>query len=245
MACPIPARKEPSLALRAILFDKDGTFVDFHATWAPAIAAAMRTMADGDEDAFARLAAANLFDPATGRLDPASPFIAEASADFARRWAEALRVPLTEEFHRRMDRLLDAGALANVAPVGQPAQVFRTLAAAGYRLGVVTNDTEGGARAQCSALGLSGHLDAIIGYDSGHGRKPGPGQILAFAAQFGLDPGEIAMVGDTRHDLVAARAAGVLAIAVLTGFATSAELASHADHILDDISHLPGLLKQL
>lgn len=227
---------------RAILFDKDGTFVDFNATWGPAIESAMRTMAAGDADAFARLCSANHYDPARRRLAPTSPFIAEASADFALRWADALGVAMTSEFHRRMDGLLDAGALAHAEPIGDPADVFATLRAMGYLVGVITNDTEAGARAQCAKLGLADLVDDVIGYDSGHGRKPGPGQILAFADRHGVPPAAMMMVGDTTHDLHAARAAAVTAIGVLSGFAGRETLAPLADHVLPDLMHLPAFL---
>lgn len=228
--------------LRAILFDKDGTFVDFNATWGPAIEQVMREMAAGDEAAYKRLAVANLFDPVSRRLHPASPFIADASADFVRLWAEALRVEPSTAFHQRIDRLLDAAALANVKPIGDPASVFGTLKRAGLVVGIVTNDTESGARAQCEKLGLAEHIDAIIGYDSGHGRKPEPGQILAFGARFGFAPAEMALVGDSRHDLKAARAAGSVPIGVLTGFAEPDDLAAHADHLIESIMELPAWL---
>jgi len=232
------------MTLRAILFDKDGTFVDFNATWGPAIESVMREMAGTDAGAFARLAEANHFDIPSRRLRPTSPFIAEASADFARRWAEALAVPMSAAFHARMDRLLDAAALASVTPIGAPDEAFAALKRAGYLVGVITNDTEAGALAQCERLGLMAHLDGVIGYDSGHGRKPGPGQILAFGARHGLDPGQMMMVGDTTHDLAAARAAGAQALGVLSGFAGREALAPLADHILPDLMQLPAYLAQ-
>lgn len=230
------------MVVRAVIFDKDGTFVDFMATWGPAIECAMRDLAGDDEATLARLADVNLYDLERRTLAPGSPFIAEASIDFARRWADALRIPFCDAFHRRMDELFDAGALAHVTALGAPAPVFARLRAGGMCLGVVTNDTERGARAQCERLGLTSYFDAIIGYDSGHGRKPAPGPVLAFAEQMGLRPTELALVGDSRHDLVAARAAGAMAIGVLTGFATRDELAPLADHVIDDIAALPGLL---
>lgn len=229
---------------RAILFDKDGTFVDFNATWGPAIDSAMRTVAGGDAAAYARLCTANQFDPASGRLAPTSPFIAEASADFARRWADALGIDLTRDFHRRMDELLDAGALTHARPIGDPARVFGALRAMGYLIGVITNDTEAGARAQCVKLGLDGLVDDVIGYDSGHGRKPAPDQILAFGARHGVAPAAMMMVGDTTHDLAAARAAAVTAIGVLSGFASRETLAPLADHVLPDLMHLPAFLAE-
>ena len=61
---------------------------------------------------------------------------------------------------------------------------------------------------------------------------------LAFLRQTGLDPRRTAMVGDSRHDLQAGRAAGMRTVAVLTGIAKAPELAPLADVVLPDIGHL-------
>ena len=46
------------------------------------------------------------------------------------------------------------------------------------------------------------------------------------------------MVGDSTHDLIAGRSAGMLTVGVLTGLAKHEELTNLADVILPDISHL-------
>ena len=112
----------------------------------------------------------------------------------------------------------------------------------GLRLGVATNDAEHPARAHLLAAGVVDMFDFIAGFDSGHGGKPSPGQLHAFAAHVGLPASSLAMVGDSIHDLEAARVAGMGRIAVLTGPATAEELAPHADLVLPDIGHLPGRL---
>ena len=58
----------------------------------------------------------------------------------------------------------------------------------------------------------------------------------------GLPPERIAMVGDSTHDLLAGRAAGMMTVGVLTGLATTTDLSPHADVVLPDIGHLPGWL---
>ena len=50
------------------------------------------------------------------------------------------------------------------------------------------------------------------------------------------------MVGDSTHDLIAGRAAGMWTVGVLTGIAATDELAPYADAVLPDIGHLPGWL---
>jgi len=86
------------------------------------------------------------------------------------------------------------------------------------------------------------HFDFIAGFDSGHGAKPGPGMLLAFARACGLAPHQVLMVGDSRHDLAAGRAAGMPTLAVLTGVAEAGDLADLADAVRPDIGHLPDLL---
>ena len=51
-------RVETARAIRAILFDKDGTLVDFQQTWGPAVHDVMQTLAAGHHAIYERLAAA-------------------------------------------------------------------------------------------------------------------------------------------------------------------------------------------
>jgi phosphoglycolate phosphatase len=88
-------------------------------------------------------------------------------------------------------------------------------------------------------------FDFVAGCDSGWGGKPAPGQLLAFAQHLGIDPAQAAMVGDSTHDLHAARAAGMAAVAVLTGVAEADELAPHADVVLADIGGIAAWLDQI
>ncbi len=53
------------------------------------------------------------------------------------------------------------------------------------------------------------------------------------------------MVGDSPFDLMAAKAAGAVAVAVLSGPALRHELEHLADHVLDGIEDLPGLVDRL
>ena len=95
-------------------------------------------------------------------------------------------------------------------PVPVPG-LFEALSAlgAGRVLGLVTNDSEAPARAHLEAHQITHHFNFISGYDSGFGSKPDPGQLLGFCAATGMRAEATAMVGDSRHDLQAGRAAGM------------------------------------
>ena len=109
---------------------------------------------------------------------------------------------------------------------------------------MATSDNTGSAEAGLLAMGVRSHFDFVCGYDAGHGHKPGPGMVLGFCAHVGLSPAAVAVVGDSVHDLHMARAAKAgMVVGVLTGPATRAELAPHADIVLPSIADLPPRLR--
>ncbi|KPQ08176.1 MAG: phosphoglycolate phosphatase [Rhodobacteraceae bacterium HLUCCA12] len=226
--------------IRAILFDKDGTLFDFQATWGAWAGQMIADLAGADRDLHDALAQTLAYDPLRRRFHAHSMVIAGTSEEVAERIAPLLPdggggvAALTA----RMARAAAHAPLAEAVPLRPLLSQLRN---AGYRLGVATNDNESVARQHLA--GQSDLFDFICGFDSGHGGKPAPGMLLAFAAECGLAPESVLMVGDSRHDLDAGRAAGMATLAVLTGVATEADLAPHADAVRPDIGHLPGYLR--
>ena len=100
--------------------------------------------------------------------------------------------------------------------------------------------------AQIERLQIGELIDFFCGYDSGHGAKPGPGMVEAFARTLELPAAAIAVVGDSLHDLDMARAAGAgLTIGVLTGASPRETLAPHADHVIASIAEIESILALL
>ncbi len=63
--------------------------------------------------------------------------------------------------------------------------------------------------------------------------------VLSLCADLAVAPDRTAVVGDSAADLQMARAAGArLAIGVLTGVGDRADLAPHADQLIDSIAEL-------
>lgn len=230
------------MPLKALLFDKDGTLIHFNQTWHPAALSVMRTQTKGDEAALAKLAGALNYDLASTSFRKGASFVAGTWADYGGPWAAALGVENDKHFERETNILLNRAGISALAPVGNPLKTLKILTELGLRLGVATNDVEFAARAQCDALGLTDMLHYVAGCDSGHGAKPHPGMVLAFASALGLPAQHIGMVGDSTHDMHAAREAGAVAIAVLTGPTTREEIEPFADHILDSIEELPAFV---
>jgi phosphoglycolate phosphatase len=170
-----------------------------------------------------------------------------SGAEIATLWAARLPGRRPHELAAEINRLSAEiiGAQSLVPAVPDLRGLLGTLRARGLALGVATNDGEAAARAHLEALGVLDAFDLVLGADSGHGAKPGRGMLDAFARATRRAPGAIAMVGDGIHDLAMRRHGAGLAVAVLTGVATHADLAPHADHVLPSIAALPALLDTL
>jgi phosphoglycolate phosphatase len=231
--------------LKGVLLDKDGTLVDFQRTWGPAIHAVVHALARGDAEKLRAQAEMLHFDLDTRRFRTTSPIIGGATAQYGMAWAAALGRTDVLALRKEIDEIAAVECLASLTAIDDPVAVIDALRARGLRIGLATNDAQASARRHLDQLGLSARMDFVAGYDSGHGAKPGPGMVEAFALQIGARPHEIALVGDTLHDLECARAAGAVAVAVLSGLATREELAPHADHVLGHIGELPGWVDSL
>jgi len=77
-------------AIRGVLFDKDGTLIDFFATWAPAYEKAAHDLAGGDAALAERLMTVGGWDRTTRRFGPDSPLAAGTNAEIGRLWGEAI-----------------------------------------------------------------------------------------------------------------------------------------------------------
>lgn len=228
--------------IAGILFDKDGTLIDYEATWGAANWRAAYFFADGRQDVADALMAAGGWDHATGRTLPGSPLVVDTIEEIAEVWTAVL--PPHKRDLAAMKSLLHVMMSTDVGaePLADLHLLFDGLRGMGMRLGVATNDTEAGVHATLGPLDVVGKLDFIVGYDSGHGAKPGPGMVLAFADHIQSSPERVIMVGDNVHDLEAGRSAGSRTVGVLTGNTPREALEPLADHILDNVDGLIPLL---
>ena len=229
--------------IKGILFDKDGTLVDFNATWLGVADFMAMDASDGDRWKADRLLAAAGFDFATRRFKPDSIFASGTNLDVVELWFPRLSNEDQMLAVARFNEITSVqGSTMAVALPG----IVETLAALhkrSYRLGVATNDSTSGAEKTLVTLGVAQLFDAAYGYDAVANPKPAPDTIQAFCDLTGLKPSEIAMVGDNRHDLEMARAGGCgLAVGVLSGTGTRESLSGIADIVLDSVADLPDFL---
>jgi phosphoglycolate phosphatase len=229
---------------RGILFDKDGTLLDFNRTWLPIYLHAAGEFADSDPTLAAELLACNGFDPTRNRFQGGSLLAAGNNHQIAAVWALQLQQPdKVDAISLRLNEIFQIqGALQAIAVAGL-ATTLSQLKDSGYRLGVATADSHQGIINTLQSFDVLDDFDFLAGYDSGHGVKPEAGMVLAFCEQTGLGCDQVVVVGDNRHDIEMGRNANAgLCVGVLTGTSERADLETIADIVLDDISHLPDHL---
>jgi pyrophosphatase PpaX len=95
--------------------------------------------------------------------------------------------------------------------------VLVRLHAEGRRLGVVTAKRRSTVELAFARVPLAHLFETIVGGDETERHKPDPEPLLLAAERMGADPAETAYVGDSPFDVLAAKAAGMYAIAVTWG----------------------------
>lgn len=232
--------QSPGSNIRGIVFDKDGTLFDYQKTWVVWCDSVLEDLSGGDAELKEQLAEVCGFDLKARKFVVGSVIVNASAEEVNASWASVLPDMSLADVDKVAVKHLDK---LPCFPVCDLHEVFGALRSKGYKLGIATNDYEEGAVVQLKDANIGSYFDFVCGFDSGHGSKPGPGMILGFCEATGLQPDQVAMVGDSTHDLHAGRAAKVgMNVGVLTGPALAEDLDALADVVLPDISGLPTAL---
>ncbi len=110
-----------------------------------------------------------------------------------------------------------------------------------YRLGIVTSRPREEAFSFLNQYGLASLFRSVITRDDVRRLKPDPVPMRLVARQLGAEPEQCVMVGDTGMDVRAAKAAGMLAIGVLSGFGQERDFCD-ADLVISSTAQLGAWL---
>jgi len=115
----------------------------------------------------------------------------------------------------------------------------------GHLRGVVTTKRTFMAKRVLREVGLAHQFDLILGTEEDIDPKPDPAVIFRACKMLGIEPVNAAVVGDTLHDMRAAKAAGCRSIAVTYGFGDPRELIAFGpDAVIDSFDQLLRVLAE-
>mgnify|MGYP003547124075 CR=1 FL=1 len=210
---------------KAIVFDLDGTLVDS----APEIATALNSaMAEIGQLPFP--------------LTEVQTFIGGGASVALKRALAARGTSIDDAtFDAMMTSFYKVYAQVSEAGNGLYPGVKETLGELqrrGMPLGVCTNKAEHITAIALRALGIAPFFASVVGARDDLPRKPAPDMLMAVLAKLGTRPADALVVGDSRSDVGAARAAGCPVIAVSYGYAHGPVADLRADLVIDTMKDL-------
>lgn len=233
----------------AIIFDKDGTLIDFDAFW---VAVSVKALQDvlkrvkrEDVPVLTLLTALGVQD---GVTDADSVLckgtykqIGEIVHNILKENGCDYDVAEVEKFVLDgYNQNAEAGEVQPTCP--DLKETLMSLKNRNIKLAVVTTDNERITRTCLTKLGVMDLFDAIYTDDGKTPTKPHPFCALDFCRSFGVEKENAVMVGDTLTDVAFARNAGIAVIGLAKNEQNKSLLTSRADVVVEKISDILSVL---
>lgn len=120
---------------------------------------------------------------------------------------------------------------------------LKTLKKRGYRLAIITNKPERFITPIINGLGLDGLFELVIGGDTLEKRKPDPLPLNHACKQLSVMIEECVMIGDSKNDILAAKAAKMQSIALTYGYNYGEDISIYQSELV--IDNFADLLRAL
>lgn len=235
----------------AIIFDKDGTLLDFDAFWIPVTEAAVRVTLDQlgvSCDLTAEILCAFGVQNGVTSIDGVMccgtyKLMTQVMYEILCKHGYGGTLETVELLlARACEENTSVGVLK---PTSQ--KLLETLAALksrGKRLAVVTTDSREITLTCLKSLGIAHFFDTVYTDDGDIDcpPKPSPYCLLDFCKRYGVDPARAAVVGDTLTDVRFAKNAGAISIALAKAEHNANILSGKADMIISDLAELIDII---
>lgn len=116
---------------------------------------------------------------------------------------------------------------------------LKIIKAQGYRMVIVTNKPYQLVAPILSALAIDGFFEMVLGGDSLSKRKPDPLPLLHVCEKLGVSVDQCLMVGDSKNDILAAKAANMESIGLSYGYNHGEDIGIYKpETVFDDFSDI-------
>ena len=228
---------------QAIIFDKDGTLIDFDARWGGwVVFLAEQLHAVSGLHVRKPLCSAMGYDDANKKVLAHGKLAATPMSQLYRLTVEVMQSfgLSTEQAERTVEQgwcIPDPVVLAK--QFTDTRALFQKLHSQNIKLGIATTDDRAPTQAMIEAFDIEEYLSTMVCADDGIPAKPAPDMVLTICERMKVDPSKVMVVGDTTADLKMARAAGAgLVVGVLSGVSNVHDLMPYADVIIDSVDEL-------
>lgn len=229
--------------MKGILFDKDGTLLNFGMLWVAieyeVIDALLERVGEAGNDKL-REALCTSIGLHNGQVDEKGYFASGTSLDISHAFQAVLpyHIPDLHEWLVEQATLKTKEHIQNVQPTCDLQTLFAQLKEKGMIIGVATSDDDEITELCLEALRITKYI-SFVGTAELYPKKPDPAVVHAFCKEFGLQPHEVAIVGDTEKDLQLAKNSGAgCGVGVLCGVGSKEELSAFADFVVPSPAQL-------
>ncbi|SCW82182.1 phosphoglycolate phosphatase [Paenibacillus tianmuensis] len=249
---PVLTVNEQRYPIKAMLFDKDGTLLDFISLWGYWSESMYRHFASrvsGEipplkelwgtiHDASGHVSDYSRSGPlAMGSIGDLLAILAWQGYRLGLPWGEAMH--LARESKQAADAELEQ--VRSAYPIDGMVSFVRQCYEQGLPMAVVTADETTEATKHLEWMGIRPFFRLIIGNDQVGRGKPYPDMVVKACKELGLSPTDVAVIGDTNGDMQMGNAAGAAVTIGLLGMdATQAK-----EHVLPDAKEIVSSYSQL
>lgn len=236
------------MKIKGILFDKDGTILNFHGLWPEVLNELVHTICEHyqvkDVKKIKDLLLASIGVTET-EIVPHGIFASGTTEDIIEAFLQVLvtsgvsveREHFMRFLKKEMNRLI-VERKHLITPTTDLQTLFSALKEKGMKLGISTADDYEITMVCLEALQVEQYFD-FIGTSDNYNKKPTPHMFEAFCAKFDLKREEVAVVGDTIIDMqFGTNANAGLRIGVLSGTSQAEDLVNDSDIVIEHIGKL-------
>lgn len=221
--------------IKAILFDKDGTLLEYTEGWVDSIVEFLEEKTI-DEDKKKKLFK-EIGIREDGGVEENSILSSETAMDLAIIFSKYLDEDLDEIYRELDDHLLNYLKENNrfIRETCDLRSLFEALKDRGILIGIFTSDNYRQAKYSMDYLGLDSFIDFYAAADI-YKKKPNKESLEVFKKKYSLEDQEIIIVGDSRVDMVFGE--DTVKVGVLCGTGSREMLAKYTDNIVDEPSQV-------
>ena len=221
--------------IRAILFDKDGTLLQFTEGWVDSIVGFLENKILDDKKKRKLFKEIGIRED--GGVEENSILSSETAMDLAIIFSKYLDEDLDEIYRELDDHLLYYLKKNNkfIRETCDLRRLFEALRDRGILVGIFTSDNYRQAKYSMDYLGLDPFIDFYAAADI-YKKKPNKESLEVFKKKYSLEDQEIIIVGDSRVDMVFGE--DTVKVGVLCGTGSREMLAKYTDNIIDDPSQV-------
>ncbi|KAF0092304.1 MAG: phosphoglycolate phosphatase [Fusobacteria bacterium] len=231
------------MEIKGILFDKDGTLLEFDRTWRPIANQVVDEVAKhyNFDDKVALAASIGLYEQS---INPNGSLSSGTNKDVALDMLAVLKansIDCKDEDHIKWSTQVFNKVAASLPfyPIDGVVETIKTLKEEGYYIGLSTADSVENAKLFLEKTGLANYFDYIGADDGIIMPKPAPDYMNNFCKQYTLKPSEVAVVGDTMADMNFGINSGAgLIVGVLSGTGTTSLLRDSANIVINSVKDL-------